>query len=73
MKNTFMLKGLDCANCAAKIENKVQKIKGVQNATVNFMTGKMIIECEEENKEDIIKEAKKIVKKIEPDTQVVEI
>ncbi|SHO45573.1 cation transporter [Anaerocolumna xylanovorans] len=68
MKKTFRLEGLDCANCAAKIEAAVGKIEGVKEATVNFMTTKMIIEAEDEKMPEIIAEAEKIVKKIEPDT-----
>ena len=44
MKKTFKLIGLDCANCAAQIENAIQKIDGVKNASVSFMTGKLVIE-----------------------------
>ncbi len=68
MKKTFRLEGLDCANCAAKIETAVGKLEGVKEATVNFMTTKMVIEAEDEKMTDIIAEAEKIVKKIEPGT-----
>lgn len=68
MKKTFRLEGLDCANCAAKIEAAVGKIDGVKEATVNFMTTKMIIDADDEKMPEIIAEAEKIVKKIEPDT-----
>lgn len=68
MKKTFKLEGLDCANCAAKIETAVGKLEGVKEATVNFMTTKMVIEAEDEKMTDIIAEAEKIVKKIEPGT-----
>jgi len=68
MKKTFRLEGLDCANCAAKIETAVGKLEGVKEATVNFMTTKMVIEAEDEKMADIIAEAEKLVKKIEPGT-----
>lgn len=68
MKKTFRLEGLDCANCAAKIETAVSKLEGVKEATVNFMTTKMVIEAEDEKMTDIIAEAEKLVKKIEPGT-----
>lgn len=68
MKKTFRLEGLDCANCAAKIEAAVGKIEGVKEATVNFMTTKMIIDADDAKMPEIIAEAEKIVKKIEPDT-----
>lgn len=70
MKKTFKLEGLCCANCAAKIESAVKKLKGVSSATVNFMTTKMTIEGEDEIFDDIIKAATDIVKKIEPDVVV---
>ncbi|WP_312699246.1 cation transporter [Sedimentibacter sp.] len=70
MKKTFKLVGLDCANCAAKIENAVQKISGVTSANVNFMTTKMVIEGDDSKMDDIIAEATAIVKKLEPDVEV---
>ena len=48
MTGTFKLDGLDCANCAAKIERAVKKLDGVTEATVNFLSAKMIIEGEDE-------------------------
>lgn len=70
MKKTFKLVGLDCANCAAKIEDKVGKLEGVSNATVNFMTTKLVIEAEDDKMDGIIDAAKAIVKKFEPDVVV---
>lgn len=70
MKTTFILEELDCANCAAKIEEGVKKIEGIENASVNFMTRKMIIEYNEENKTEIIEKVKKVVKKVEPDIKI---
>lgn len=68
MKKTFRLEGLDCANCAAKIERAVNELDGVKSATVNFMTTKMVIEAEDEKIADIVAASEKIIKKIEPDT-----
>ncbi|HZW49634.1 MAG TPA: cation transporter [Bacillota bacterium] len=67
MKKTYKLEGLDCANCAAKIERAVNGLDGVTAATVNFMTAKLVIEAEEEKMAAIAAVAEKIVKKIEPD------
>ncbi|CDX00861.1 Cadmium-transporting ATPase signature [Desulfitobacterium hafniense] len=66
MKKTFRLEGLGCANCAAKMEKAITELDGVKNATVNFMTTKMVIEAEDEKMASIIEAAEKIVKKIEP-------
>ena len=68
MKKKFILKGLDCADCAAKMERAINKLDGVKEATVNFMTQKLVIEGEDEKMPTIVQEAEKIVKKIEPDT-----
>ena len=68
MKKKFILKGLDCADCAAKMERAINKLDGVKEATVNFMTQKLVIEGEDEKMSTIVQEAEKIVKKIEPGT-----
>ena len=68
MKKKFTVKGLECANCAAKMEKAINELDGVKEATVNFMTQKLVIEDENEKMPTIIQEAEKIVKKIEPDT-----
>ena len=65
MIRNYRLIDLDCANCAAKIEREVAKIKGVNKVTVNFMTTKMTIDADDERIEEIEKEAQKIVKKFE--------
>ena len=41
MKFKFKIKGLDCANCAAELERAIQKVEGIENATISFMTEKM--------------------------------
>lgn len=66
MKKTFRVDGLDCANCAAKMERGIQALEGVASATVNFMTSKLIIEGDESRMPDIVAEAEKIVRKVEP-------
>ena len=65
MKKRFKLEGLECANCAAKMENAINKLDGVKEATVNFMTQKLVIEGEDEKMPTIIEEAEKVVKDIE--------
>ncbi|MDS0525022.1 heavy metal translocating P-type ATPase [Clostridium sp. SHJSY1] len=73
IKKEFIIEGLDCANCAAKIEEKVGKIEGISSANVNFMTKTLTIEIEELNREsELITETTDIVKKIEPDVKILE-
>jgi len=68
VKRKFILEGLQCANCAAKIEMAINRLDGVKQATVNFMTQRLVVEGEDEKMPAIIQAAEKIVKNIEPDT-----
>ena len=67
MKKAYRLDNLCCANCAAKIEEKIQKLPGVNRATVNFLTGRMTLEAEESAMEYVLQETEKIIHTIEPD------
>lgn len=67
MKKVYKLQDLDCANCAAKMEEAVGKISGVEKASVSFLSQKMTIEAEEGAHPAILEEAKRVIKKIEPD------
>ena len=71
MKKTFKLIDLDCAHCAAKMETAIKKLDGVTDAAVSFMTQKMTIEGDDARFDEIVKEAVKICKKVEPDCEVV--
>lgn len=70
MKKKFRLQGLDCANCAAKIENAIKKLEVVNEATVDFMTTKLILEADDDKMEQAINASKEIIKKMEPDVVV---
>ncbi len=70
MKQTFKMIDLDCANCAAKIEDAINKIEGVNEATVSFLTQKLTLDCQDEKFEEIKKEIIKKIKKVEPDCTV---
>lgn len=70
MKKRFELIDLDCANCAAKMEDAIQKIEGVQTATVSFMTQKLTIEADDARFDAIMKEVVKVCKKVEPDCTI---
>ena len=66
MKKSFRLEGLDCANCAAKIEKDIKALDGVTEVTVNAMTTKMVLVADDGKMDEIIKTAEKIIKKHEP-------
>lgn len=72
MRKTYILEDLDCANCAAKIEEAVGKLDGVSKSTVTLLTQKLVIEVEEDKASSIVKDIRAIVKKFEPDVEVVE-
>ena len=67
MKKKFKLQDLDCANCAAKMEEAIKKIQGVSDANVSFMTQKMTIEAEDGRFDEIMQEVVAVCKKVEPD------
>lgn len=67
MKKTYKLIDLDCANCAAKMENAINKIDGVNKATVSFMTQKLSIDADDNRFDEIMKETVSVCKRIEPD------
>ena len=66
-----MLEDLDCANCAAKMEEAVKKIDGVKSASVNFLAQKMTLEADDEAFDEILKKAIKTIKRVEPDCRVI--
>ena len=67
MKKTYKLIDLDCANCAAKMEDAINKLPGVAHATVSFMTQKLTIEADEADFEAIMDQVEKVCKRVEPD------
>ena len=71
MKKTFKLIDLDCANCAAKMEVAIKKLDGVNDASVSFLSQKMTIDAEDDKFDEIVKQAVKVCKKVEPDCEVV--
>ncbi len=69
MKKKFKCE-VDCAACAAKMEDAVKKIPGVIDANVNFMTQKFTLEAEDDKYDDILQQAVKACKKVEPDCEI---
>ena len=62
---------VDCANCAAKVEAAVKKIDGVNDATVNFMAQKLVLDADDARFDEILKEVEAVAKKVEPDCELV--
>lgn len=70
MKKKFKLQDLDCANCAAKMEEAIKKIDGVSDAAVNFMMQKMTVEAEDSRFDKIMEEVVRVCAKVEPDCKI---
>lgn len=70
MKKRFSLENLDCANCAAKMEEQIKKIKGVNDASVSFLTQKLIIDADSEDFGELMSEVQLVCRKIEPDCKI---
>ena len=61
---------VDCANCTAKVEAAVKKIDGVNDATVNFMAQKLVLDADDARFDEILKEVEAVAKKVEPDCEL---
>lgn len=70
MKKKFKLEDLDCANCAAKMEEAIKKIEGVNEATVSFLAQKMTIDVQDDKFDEIMKEVVRVCAKVEPDCRI---
>ena len=70
MKKKFKLEDLDCANCAAKMEEAIKKINGVNDANVSFLAQKMTIDAQDDKFDEIMKEVARVCAKVEPDCRI---
>lgn len=71
MKKTFKMVDLECAHCAAKMEDAIRKLEGVNDVNISFMTQKLVLDAQDDKFEQIMDEAVKICKKVEPDCRIV--
>ena len=72
MKKTVKIV-IDCANCAAELEREISKVKGIESVSISFMTEKMELEYDENQKEELIQKVKKVIKREEPDVVIEEV
>ena len=70
MKKKFKLQDLDCSNCAAKMEDAIKKIPGVNDANVSFMMQKMTVDAEDDKFDAIMEEVVRVCAKVEPDCKI---
>ena len=71
MKKVYRMEYLDCANCAPKMEDAIQKLDGVESVNINFLTQKMILTADEEKIQEIAEKAAKLCRRVEPDCRVI--
>ncbi len=71
MKKTFRMENLDCANCAAKMEQAIGKLSGVETCTVAFMTQRLTLVADDNRFDEILEQAQACVKKVDADCRIV--
>ena len=71
MKKIIKMEGLCCANCAAKMEEGVKKLPGVKEASLSFMTQRLVIEGDDDRFDEIVKEAVAACRKVDADCEVI--
>ena len=71
MKKCYKMIDLDCANCAAKMEDAIRKIDGVNDVSVSFLSQKLTIDADESRLDDIMAQVVKTCKRVEPDCTIV--
>ena len=67
MERIIKFKGLCCANCAEKLERKLNKMKGVE-ATVSFVAGKILLNLDDES---LLESVIELCKKTEPEIEII--
>lgn len=71
MKKRYKLESLDCANCAAKMEERIKKIDGVQDASISFLMQKLTLEAPDDRFDEVLREAQKVCAAVEPDCRII--
>ncbi len=70
MIKKYKIQGIDCANCALKLERKLNEIEGVSKATISFLAERLIIEAPDDKFDEIINEVIRVSKKFEPGCEI---
>ena len=70
MRKTYILEELDCAHCAASMEQGIRKLEGVIDVSVNFLTQRLTLEAADDDFKRILKQAQKVCRRIEPDCRI---
>ena len=71
MRKSFKLDEIDCANCAQKLEDALNKIDGVESARVNFLAQKLTLTAADDAFDEVFEKVVALTSKIEPDCEIV--
>lgn len=71
VKKRYILENLECASCAAMMEDEISKLDGIRSVSINFFTTKMTLEFDDKFESEILDKAQNIITKIEPNTKVI--
>lgn len=69
MKKKYICE-VDCADCAAKLEDAIKKVDGVEDCTVNFLMQKMTLKAPDDRFDEVFQAVLKKAKHVEPDTVI---
>ena len=72
MKKNFKVENVDCAHCAMKMQNNIEKIEGVKSATLNFLTKRLTVEFDDAIANTIKTDALAACRKVDRDVEIVE-
>lgn len=71
MRKVFKMEDLDCANCAAKMEDAIRRIEGVESVSVSYITQRLTLVAGDDKFDDIVRQAQKVCRRIEPDCRII--
>ena len=71
MRQVFKMEDLDCANCAAKMEDAIRRIEGVESVSVSYITQRLTLVAGDDKFDDIVRQAQKVCRRIEPDCRII--
>lgn len=71
MRKVFKMEDLECASCAAKMQDAISKLEGVNSVSISFMTQKMTLDADDDRFEQILDEAQKAISRFERDCTIV--
>ncbi len=70
MKCYFRIRGIDCASCASDLERAISRIRGVRRASLNFMSEKLVVECDDDMKDEVVRDIERVVRREEPKASI---